>query len=74
MASPEALQGLELYVRHPHWGQDYEDALRYLEQAVRCNDAVLVTEQTDQDVYRLWGWRSFAAMESGETLFCTGPN
>ena len=71
MASPTALRGLELYGQDPHWGIDFEDMLRYIERAVAWDDAVLVTEQTDQSLYRRCGWRLFEVMEAGETLILT---
>jgi hypothetical protein len=68
MTSPDALRGLQSYILHPHWAKDYEDVLRYIEQAVTGGNAVLVTRQTDQDVYRRSGWQTFEVMERGEKL------
>ena len=64
MTSPNALRNLKLYVLHQHWGKNYGDVLRYLELAVTAGDAILVSDQTDQDTYRRWGWQCFEVMEA----------
>lgn len=71
MASPGAWRGIELYAQHPCWGKDYGDVLRFIDETVRQNDAVLVTEETDQRVYRRRGWQCFAVMELDDRFIAT---
>lgn len=73
MASPSAWRGIELYAQHPYWSKDYGDVLRFIDQTVKHNGAVLVTDETDQHVYRRRGWQCFAVMEPEEEItVCRG--
>jgi len=68
MTSPETLRDLKSYIGHQHWGKNYGDVLRFLEVVVTAGDAVLVSDQIDQDIYRRWGWQCFEVMETEDKL------